>query len=114
MIRRQLVALFLVAACDPFGSGISQTQAIEIASRASQLRQPVLVDIHQARLPDAQQGDDASSQRDPQDRAWVVTFSGTLEICRPAPGGCEFRTGTATVYLDYTSGAYLKRNASAP
>lgn len=48
------------------------------------------------------------------DLVWAVTFSGDMQICGPSPGACETRPGTATVFLDYATGAFRTTQVYSP
>ncbi len=48
------------------------------------------------------------------DLVWAVAFNGDVEICPPSPGECYSRPGTATVFLDYATGAFLSTQVYSP
>jgi hypothetical protein len=60
------------------------------------------------------------------DVVWAVAFSGDIEICPPpppaptapsgtsSPRGCYLRRGTATVFLDYSTGAFRATQVQSP
>ena len=46
---------------------------------------------------------------------WAVSFTGEITICPPSPHPCEApRPATATVFLDYFTGAFLATSTLSP
>jgi hypothetical protein len=96
------------------GQEISQVEAIDEARQHTSLETLVSVAAGRFSQLNGNPGVGPGHDIKPEDLVWAVRFSGDIEVCGPSPGGCVMRPGTATVFLDFATGAFRSTQVHSP